>query len=329
VTQLAGNVVMKDTPATLCELWRTWLEQHTDWDSDAFLWVPSYFLFFQRRRISIFRELGRRGRHLQVHRALAGLTAGPAQQDMARLQRFLGAMNTTLKTTVRRELDLTVVPAYKPANKEEAVVPLALAPIVSAAIEGAMAEKIRIEEILLKAFLPGSDQSIEPMFIIPKVSVPGMEDPDGLNDIWRAAANELALSVLAIIAPGHLGWLETALSDAALAAQRYGQEKADAKFRGGSGGRHAKKIGTAVPAAQYVPIVEDDPDPDEAEPDTGCYYIDPPDHRFNPERVSWGPRGSCARFAHRLRHLWAKMAENARKYHERSTVSGHLGVGVS
>ena len=49
-----------------------------------------------------------------------------------------------------------------------------------------------------------------------------MEDSDGLNGVWRAAANELALSVLAVIAPGHLGWLETALSDAAHDVQQAG-----------------------------------------------------------------------------------------------------------
>lgn len=95
-----------------------------------------------------------------------------------------------------------------------------------------------------------------------------MKDPDELNRYWRDGANYLALKVLASLALGHLGWLETALPDAAHGAQQAAYEKADAKERGGTGGRKAEKAGTSEPAAQHVPIGGPDEDSACIDPET-------------------------------------------------------------
>ena len=63
-----------------------------------------------------------------------------------------------------------------------------------------------------------SGQSIE-ISTIPELPGLVMGRAEGLDVMWRAASQEAAIKIFAELAPGILGTLETALPDAAHAAQ--------------------------------------------------------------------------------------------------------------
>jgi|CXWL01.1.fsa_nt_gi hypothetical protein len=307
VMRVVGLFLTSNTPAALHDLWRIWREQHTDWDHADTLQVPLYFLSCQTHRINCLRELSRRGRHHLVFKAWAGLTAGPAQPHEVRLRRFLDAMDTTLRHTVKRKLARTM---DEEAMDEEAT-DEEVADKESVAILGATAKKSRAEERIVKLLHSGGQTDSGLMMEVPKIPelpIRGMEGADGINRVWRDAAHDSAFKIFARIAPGILGRLETALPDAAHAKQRAGRDRADAKKRGGSGGRKAKKAGTVEPAVQHIPTGGPDENSSCIDPET--LVCDRPnaeqeieaqeEEKENQEAASrlrctafdrWGPRG--------------------------------------
>jgi hypothetical protein len=279
LVRLVATLVKTPTPTGLYNLWYTWRRQHLDWADTDIMQVPVYLLLCQTNCSDLLRELGRRGRALNppVFKTWAGLSAGPVRPDKDRTLRFLGAMDATLRSTVHRHLDLT--PSDDDDDKE-------LSPItdpMAVAMEGAVGRKHRAEEWIGELFRSGgtiqtdSSQSIE-VPTIPELPIRGMEGTDARSSVWRAASHDAAFRLLAKIAPGTLGLLETALPDAAHAAQRADREKADAKKRGGSGGQKAKKAGTAEPPVQHVPV--GNPEVEENSP-----FIEPKDDYPNPEQM--------------------------------------------
>jgi hypothetical protein len=173
-----------------------------------------------------------------------GLRAGQGQSDAVRRQRFLDALDTTLTATVHRRLDLTQDEDHDPA----AVVLL-----------GAAERQYRAQTVLVNLLLKGGSirtnlgQLID-IPSIPVLSIRGMEHADGMDAIWRHHARRIAFAAYAALAPGVFGVLETALPDAAKAVELAGKDRADAKKRGGSGGRKAKMAGTLEPVVQHLPI---------------------------------------------------------------------------
>jgi hypothetical protein len=160
-------------------------------------------------------------------------------------------MDTTLRTTVRRRLDRT------PDEVHDDKKPSPFSDNETVAIEGATARKSRAEERIVKLFNNGGQTDSGLMMEVPKIPelpIRGMEGADGMNRVWREAAHDSAFKVFARIAPGIAGQLETALPDAAHAAQQDEHDHVDAKKRGGSGGRKARHAGTSVPPAVHVPI---------------------------------------------------------------------------
>jgi hypothetical protein len=156
-------------------------------------------------------------------------------------------MDTTLKNTVSRRLDRT-------RYQDQEAAPSASTEQESEAIEGAVAAKRNIEAAMLWAYREGVShttdlgRSIEiPKIQIPALPIFGMERADGIDAEWRSLAHDFALKLLAEIAPGYQGLLETAVPDAAHAAQRAIRTQADAKKRGGSGGQKVRKAGTEEP----------------------------------------------------------------------------------
>jgi hypothetical protein len=208
-------------------------------------------------------------------------------------------MDATIWTTVGRHLDRT-------RDEGRETDPSAITDKQNVAIEGAVAKKRRIQarvvELLRReeAIPTDSGLSIE-VPTIPKLPIRGMEGTDGLNSLWRSAAKDEAFELLASIAPGHLGLLETTLPDAAHAAQRAENDRAAAKKRGGSGGRKAKKAGTAEHAAQHLPIGEVDEDSACIDPETLIDDRPNPEEKAEAQEVAehairiaidrWGPSG--------------------------------------
>ena len=208
-----------------------------------------------------------------MFKALAGLTAGPPKPDAVRLQHLLDTMDLILRSTVRRRLDRTpdtIDNEYPPRNLDADNVAL-LAAVDRERRGRALIVGLFNSEGLITT---GSGQSIE-IPKVPALPVLGMEHADGIDAVWRTAAKEMAIKVLAGIAPGTLGLLETALPDVAHAAQRAEHDQAAAKKRGGSGGRKAKRAETEEHAAPHVSI---------GEPDEDATLVDPKDDRLNPEQ---------------------------------------------
>ena len=262
------------TPDSLYELWDAWRKQHPDWLLIDTVQVPVYFVFCQMNVRAYIREVARRGRGLQpMFKAWAGLTAGPAKSDAVRLQHLLDTMDLILRSTVRRHLDRTpdtLDNEFPSRNSDADNVALA------AAVDKECRIRAWIVELLNRdgPIITDTGHSIE-VPKIPALSVLGMEHADGIDAMWRTVAKEMAIKVLAGIAPGTLGLLETALPDAAHAAQRAEHDQAAAKKRGGSGGRKAKRAGTEEHAAQHVSI---------GEPDEDATLVDLKDDRLNPEQ---------------------------------------------
>lgn len=280
VRPLVASLLFTPTPAGLYDLWRTWSRLHPDWSDVDTLQVPVYFLLCQTNCFDGLRELGRRGHALNfpVFKAYAGLEAGPVQPDEVRTQRLLNAMDATLSRTVRRHLDLT-------RSHDENLSPITDS--MGVAIVAAVASKHRAEKRIGDLFRKGgtiptnSGQSNE-VPTIPELPIHGMNGTDERNSVWRAASHDAAFTLFAKIAPGTLGRLETALPDAAHAAQRKDREEADAKMRGGSGGRHAKKAGTEEPPVQHVPMGNlGDEENEENSP-----FIHPKDDHPTPEQIT-------------------------------------------
>src|SRR5215831_9772978 len=80
---------------------------------------------------------------------------------------------------------------------------------------------------------------------IPELPICGMQGTDGISNVFKTLAHDSGFKLFASLAPGYKGVLETALPDAAHAAQRRQIDRTNAKKRGGSGGRKAQKARTA------------------------------------------------------------------------------------
>jgi hypothetical protein len=254
----------------LYNLWNTWDEPHRDWPLSDTLLVPMYFSLCQLHRFDCILEVRQRLRRLQrpVFKAWMELKAGAARPDKARLGTFLGAMDSTLQTTVRRRLQKS----SSPITDEENVALLG-------AIESEQRGRKGIFELFHRegAITTDSGECIK-IPTIPPPPVRGMEQADEMGTRWRAFAHDSAFKLCAALAPGTQGLLETALSDAAHAAQRAQYQKSVTKKRGGSGGVKSEQAGTADPPAQHVQFGDPERDP-------GC--IDPStliDDRLNPEQ---------------------------------------------
>jgi hypothetical protein len=254
----------------LYNLWNAWDGEHSDWPVADTLLLPLYFSLCQLNRFDCILELRRRfrGLHRPVFKAWMGLKAGPARPDEASLLNFLGAMDSTLQTTVRRRIEKS----SSPFADEENVALLG-------AIEREQRGRERIVELFRRggAITTDSGQCIK-IPTIPAPPIRGMEQADGVDARWRVFAHDSAFKVCAALAPGTYGLLETALSDAAHAAQRAEYQKTVAKKRGGSGGEKSKQAGTAEPAAENVYF--GDPRRDPACIDQATLI----DDRLNPEQ---------------------------------------------
>ena len=272
VMQLATELMKAPTHAGLYDLWDSWRSQHPDWGNADTLEVPIYFLSCSLFQIECRRELAQRRRSLNrpVFNAWVGLVVDRSQPDAVRQQRFLDAIDATLRTTVNRRLRRTQEASYEEDSS-------ANTDAESMALLGVVAREHRARAVIVELFRSArsiptdSGHSIE-VLTIPMLPMRGMDGTDGLNGVWRTAANDVAFGLLAKIAPGVLGILETALPDAAHRAQRAERDRAAAKKRGGTGGRKANKAGTAEPAAQHVsigvPDEDDENDSDSTDPET-------------------------------------------------------------
>ncbi len=249
-----GQLLIRPERDDIYYLWHAWRGQHPDWSDAKTLSMPRCFMIFLMDIVDYGSELGLRARRLKlpVFKAWAGLSAGPMQPDEVRLKRLLNSMDRVLQHTVSRRLDIT-----RDHGLEES--PELHKDKESEAIAGAVAKKNRIKAMMLWAYREGVVHPTDSGRSIAKIQIPplpifGMECADGIDAEWRARAHDLALKMLAEIAPGYQGLLETTLPDAAYAAQRDARDKAGAKKRGGSGGKKAEKAGTEVPAVQHFSI---------------------------------------------------------------------------
>lgn len=278
VAESVGALLMSPTPARLYDMWHAWDTEHGEWPLIDTLRVPIYFLSCQMTWVEGRKEVARRGRKLQlpVFKAFAGLTAGPPQPDTVRIHRFIGAMNNTLWSTVRRRLNLS-----REINPDGASTVLSDAESVmlAAVAERESRGRAGIVEFLSRERVITTDNGLEgDAYAIPPLPLLGMQNVNDMDAIWRTTAKESALKSLARIAPGILGLLETTLPDAAHAAQRAENDLASAKKRGGSGGRKAEKAMTDEIPVQHVPL---------GDPTTDAGCIDPgslADDRHNPEQ---------------------------------------------
>lgn len=283
VPKRIASLVLKDglpSKGDLYDLWFAWDRQYSDWPMSDTLNVPLYFCLCQMRRLDSLIELNQRFRRIDrpVFRGWMGLTAGPSHPDAVRLKRFFDAMDASLKSTVKRRLGRT-----QGSPDEDA--PSSMIDEENIALDGAAQKLSSGQAGVLELFskegwiLPKSGQPMDTPSI-PVLPIRGMKESDGLNAAWRDNAKKTALRCLAAIAPGIFGLLETALPDAAHAAQQKERDHADAKKRGGTGGRKAEKAGTAEPAVQHVSIGEPDFDSDsESGHKPDC--ADPVDDRLN------------------------------------------------
>lgn len=131
--------------------------------------------------------------------AWVGLVVDRSQPDAVRQQRFLDAIDATLRTTVNRRLRRTQEASYEEDSS-------ANTDAESMALLGVVAREHRARAVIVELFRSArsiptdSGHSIE-VPTIPMLPMRGMDGTDGLNGVWRTAANDVAFGLLAKIAP--------------------------------------------------------------------------------------------------------------------------------
>ncbi len=279
-------LLLSPTSELLYELWGQWRVQHPECDATQTMQVPLHFMHCQTAQFRYLREITMRSRLLpfpvmkawvsSILNPVDAVTASKSSgEKVSSSKAIFDAMDHALKDTVGRSL-------YPDREQPEWIASYPIEDREQDAIAGAIEANRRGEAGILALMRnAGRIVTIKGKKVqvpaIPPLPVFGMQSAEGMNAVWRAAAIDQAIQVLAKTAPGVLGILETALPDAAHAELRSVYQRAAAKKRGGLGVNRQ-------PHADQTPKSSEDPVPMWNSFEGGILKEQPRDDRENPQQ---------------------------------------------